>query len=237
MQRESLAEKIAGHIGEMIIRGKLKAGERIQEQRIAASLNVSRGSLREAFLLLERRYLIDLPPRRGAVVSSITSKKVNEIYEIYELLLARLIRKATRAWIDDDLHLFLGHVESLKRYAREADLAAFYELTFRFERDAYRFADNEFLINMLEDLQPALRRHYYFALEIDQSEIKESLVFFQQLMTNIVEHNEEGAVAALATFAQHQKQLILAVLENNQKTAPASRRKSLSKTQQRDAVS
>ena len=81
MQRESLAEKIANHIGEMIIRGELNAGERIQEQRIAASLNVSRGSLREAFLLLERRYLIDLPPRRGAVVSSITSQKVNEIYE------------------------------------------------------------------------------------------------------------------------------------------------------------
>src|SRR5262245_41383867 len=107
--QESLAEKIANHIGEMIIRGQLEPGERIQEQRIAASLNVSRGSLREAFLILERRNLIDLPPRRGAVVSIIDSNKVAGLYEIYEMLLTLLIRKATQRWGEEDLQLFTGH--------------------------------------------------------------------------------------------------------------------------------
>lgn len=214
-QQESLAEKIANHIGEMIIRGQLKAGERIQEQRIAASLNVSRGSLREAFLLLERRYLIDLPPRRGAVVSSINRKKVADLYEMYEMLLAMLIRKATRVWNDDDLQLFNGHVDALAQHAGNGDIASFYEMTFQFERDAYRFAENDYLVDMLEDLQPALRRHYYFALGLDHTEIQASLIFFRQLMTNLVDRNEDGAVAALSNFARHQKQMVLAALAAN----------------------
>jgi len=211
-QQESMAEKIANHIGEMIIRGQLRPGERVQEQRIAASLNVSRGSLREAFLLLERRYLIDLPPRRGAVVTLIDSKKVAGLYEIYEVLLTQLIRKATQQWGDEDLHLFNGHVDALALYADTGDLAAFYEMTFRFERDAYHFADNEFLVNALRDLQPALRRNYYFALKLDDSEIQASLDFFKRLMASLIDRNEEGAVLALSEFAKHQKQFVLSVL-------------------------
>jgi len=224
-QQESLAEKIANHIGEMIIRGQLQPGERIQEQRIAASLNVSRGSLREAFLLLERRYLIDLPPRRGAVVSAIDSKKVADLYEIYEVLLIQLIRKATQRWGEDDLHLFNGHVEALALYADTGDLAAFYEMTFRFERDAYRFADNEFLVDTLEDLQPALRRNYYFALRLDYSEIRASLEFFRRLMASLIDRNEEGAVSALSDFAKHQKQFVLSVLAASEKPNKTKRKK------------
>ena len=45
---ESLSEQIAKHISEQIIRGELVEGERIQELRIAAELDVRRGSVREA---------------------------------------------------------------------------------------------------------------------------------------------------------------------------------------------
>ena len=45
---DSLAEQIARHIGQLIITGELKSGDRIQELRITNELNVSRGSVREA---------------------------------------------------------------------------------------------------------------------------------------------------------------------------------------------
>ena len=56
-QQESLSEQIAKHICEQIISGELVEGERIQELRIAKELDVSRGSVREALLLLERTLL------------------------------------------------------------------------------------------------------------------------------------------------------------------------------------
>ena len=57
-QAHSLSEQIAKHISEQIIRGELVEGERIQELRIASELDVSRGSVREALLLLERTQLL-----------------------------------------------------------------------------------------------------------------------------------------------------------------------------------
>ena len=65
---DSLAEQIAQHLGDRIISGELKPGDRIQELRIANELNVSRGSVREAFLILDRRFLLDIVPRKGAMV-------------------------------------------------------------------------------------------------------------------------------------------------------------------------
>ncbi len=57
---EGLSEQIAKHIAEQIILGELVEGERIQEVRIATELDVSRGSVREALLLLQRTYLIEI---------------------------------------------------------------------------------------------------------------------------------------------------------------------------------
>ena len=49
---DSLAEQIAHYLAERIIRGELKERERIQEQKVTQALNVSRGSVREALLIL-----------------------------------------------------------------------------------------------------------------------------------------------------------------------------------------
>lgn len=59
---DSLAEQIAHHLAERIIRGELKERERIQEQKVTQTLNVSRGSVREALLILERRHLVNILP-------------------------------------------------------------------------------------------------------------------------------------------------------------------------------
>ena len=57
-EKDSLSEQIAKHISEQIISGELVEGERIQELRIAKELDVSRGSVREALLIVERTHLI-----------------------------------------------------------------------------------------------------------------------------------------------------------------------------------
>ena len=79
---ESLSEQIAKYLAASIIQGKLRPGERIQEARVVNELSVSRGSVREALLILERRYLINILPRRGAVVAELTPDKVTQLYDL-----------------------------------------------------------------------------------------------------------------------------------------------------------
>ena len=89
----SLTEQIADHIADDIIRGRMAPQERIRELRVARSLGVSRGSVREALLLLERRHLIEIVPRRGAVVADLSRRQLDDLYEILETLYGRIARR------------------------------------------------------------------------------------------------------------------------------------------------
>src|SRR5690606_26450525 len=100
---QSPAAQIAGHLAGQILRGEMLAGARIQELRVAGELEVSRGSVREALLILERRHLIEILPRRGAVVRELTEAGVQGLYELVQVLLGLVIRKAIKSLREEDL--------------------------------------------------------------------------------------------------------------------------------------
>ena len=79
----SLTEQIADHLGRQIITGQLQPQARIQELKVAGDLGVSRGSVREALLILESRHLIEIIPRRGAVVSGLEADEIANFCELY----------------------------------------------------------------------------------------------------------------------------------------------------------
>ena len=218
---DSLSEQIARHLGQLIITGQLTAGERIQEMRVASELNVSRGSVREAYLILERRYLIDILPRKGAVVSSMTPKHVRNVYEVNILLLSHLARTATLVWKDEDLAAFLQLLEEMQGYVDRNQVMDFFDATFEFARMAYRFVDNPYLEDMLEDLQPLIRRTYYFAINTSQDEMLVSLKMFKDLMERILSRDAEGAVKTLEAFGQHQCASVLTCLEQQASVSKA----------------
>ena len=112
---ESLSEQIAQHLGQRIVVRDLKPGERIQELKVAGDLNVSRGSVREALLILER-HLVEIYPRRGAVVSELTIDSVNALYDIYIDLLCMLARKVLEALAGEQLGgMVLGRLMKCRR--------------------------------------------------------------------------------------------------------------------------
>ncbi|NPU95492.1 MAG: GntR family transcriptional regulator [Gammaproteobacteria bacterium] len=213
---DSLSEQIARHLGEKIITGELKAGERIQELRVAGELDVSRGSVREAYLILERRHLIDILPRRGAVVSEMTPRHVRNVYEVNILLLTQLARRATPVWQESDLPEFLQLLDEMDGYLQRNQAIDFHNASFRFARMAYRFAENPYLEEILEDLQPLMRRTYYYAIRTAKIEMEKSMKMFRDLMECILSRNTDGAVKTLELFGQHQCETVLAFLENAQ---------------------
>ena len=51
--KETLAVQIAQYVSDKIIRSELKPGEKIQEEKLAEELGVSRSPVREALRILE----------------------------------------------------------------------------------------------------------------------------------------------------------------------------------------
>jgi DNA-binding GntR family transcriptional regulator len=206
--KDSLSDQIAQHLARQIIRGDVLAGERIQELRIAAELEVSRGSVREALLILQRRYLIDILPRRGAVVKELSEGQVRSLYETMQVLFGLVVRKAIKVMQEDDLDHFIGLIHPAQQALEARNTENFFESSFTFFENLYPFARNPYVESILENLQPALQRTYYIALHLDQDEMKECLSFFKAMIETVFQRDIRSALEIIREFAEHQSELV-----------------------------
>lgn len=79
---KSLKDKAYDELKELIISGKLEANERIDEDFLSKSLNVSRTPVREAINRLEQEGWINIVPRKGMFVNNISLKEINDIFQV-----------------------------------------------------------------------------------------------------------------------------------------------------------
>jgi len=207
--KDGLSEQIAQHLANQIIRGDMLAGDRIQELRIAAELEVSRGSVREALLILQRRYLIDILPRRGAVVKELSEEQVKSLYETMQVLLGLVVRKAIKVMQEDDLDHFIGLIHQVQQAEVNRNANEFFETSFNFFESLYPFARNPYVESILENLQPAMQRTFYIALHLDQGEMKECLSFFKAIIETVFQRDIRSALEIIREFAEHQSELVI----------------------------
>jgi DNA-binding GntR family transcriptional regulator len=92
--RANLAEEVANLVRDMILDGRLPAGERINEVRLSAELGVSRTPLREALSRLVNEGALHDVPRRGFFVRPLTAEEFHEIYPIRAILDPAALRLA-----------------------------------------------------------------------------------------------------------------------------------------------
>src|SRR5690554_4401553 len=78
----SLSDRAYERIEAIILSGKLKGGERLNDSKLAKAFSISRGPVRSALARLAEAGLVDLIPYRGAFVRTIDLDDVLEIYEV-----------------------------------------------------------------------------------------------------------------------------------------------------------
>ncbi len=90
----SLKDKAYENIKLQIVRGNLKPGERLLEEKLSKVMNISRAPIREAFNRLEKEGFVTIIPRKGAAVSKITAQAIEDIFEIRESLESLAVKKS-----------------------------------------------------------------------------------------------------------------------------------------------
>lgn len=81
-----LRDVVFDHLRDAILDGILKPGERLMEVQLAEKLGVSRTPVREAIRKLEIDGFVEMIPRRGAQVSELSIKDVEDVLEVREAL-------------------------------------------------------------------------------------------------------------------------------------------------------
>lgn len=161
----TMADRCYQAIGRAIASGELRAGERLTERGLAASLNVSATPIREAIKRLEREGLLERPAPRTLIVATMTPASLAHIIEARAAIrgvLARFAaRNATQEQIDA-LRSLLDESDDLWRLiaSRRADglpiddhLNRVADMADRFNRRLYACADNPLLVRLLDQTE------------------------------------------------------------------------------------
>jgi DNA-binding GntR family transcriptional regulator len=93
--RRNLKASVANVITAQILSGEIRAGQRIDQDALAAGLGVSRLPVREALIMLENVGFVTSIPRRGSYVAQITPDDVLDHYEIFGMASGLAARHAT----------------------------------------------------------------------------------------------------------------------------------------------
>jgi DNA-binding GntR family transcriptional regulator len=86
IHRVSVADQVASVLRQKILSGELRPGSALQEVPLAASLGVSRNTVREATRILSSEGLLKRSIHRGVAVSQLSPKDVQEIYHLRRML-------------------------------------------------------------------------------------------------------------------------------------------------------
>ncbi|MGA1862925.1 GntR family transcriptional regulator [Deferribacter thermophilus] len=153
-----LSEKIAETIRDYILKGVLKPGERLTEPKLSDILGISRTPIREALRLLEMDGFVEIIPRRGAVVTEITDKDVDEIF----ILKIRLESLAAKLAVNNMKEVDVERLEELnnrlERFYSNKNVAGMIKANSDFHDYFIRKSENQRLIKFLESLQSQFKR-------------------------------------------------------------------------------
>ncbi|MCA9727864.1 MAG: GntR family transcriptional regulator [Candidatus Eisenbacteria bacterium] len=153
--RPNLSTDIAAELREWIFDGRLPAGGRINEVRLAASLGVSRTPLREALAGLTREGALLAVPRKGLSVRELTAAEARDIYPIRSYLDPEALRLSGLPPADGIARLVSLHEE----LASATDVRRAIELDDEWHRVLWADCPNPVLVELIEQFM--LRTHRY----------------------------------------------------------------------------
>jgi phosphonate utilization transcriptional regulator len=142
VQSNSLPALVQVEIEQLILRGDLAIGQRINESELATRFGTSRGPVREALRALEESRLVRSEKNRGVFVREISVAEADEIYDVREAL-DQLIgqRVAERATAEQlrDLEAVLAEMDHATGLH---DIKSYHALNLKFHDLLVDFAGN-----------------------------------------------------------------------------------------------
>ncbi len=153
----SLTTLVRDEIERMILDGEIAAGERLNENALAASLNVSRGPVREATWSLEQAGLVKIVRNRGVFVRKISLEDALHLYDVRSGL-ARIAGRLAASRVTEEQIAGLQAVYDNLEKAREiTDQRAYHEGNRQFHAKIVEIAANPRLSSYHETIEKELR--------------------------------------------------------------------------------
>jgi len=161
-----ISDQLREKIEEQIATGELPPGSSLDEATLVEQHGVSRTPVREALIQLAAEGLIEIRPRRGAVVTSIGPTRLMEMFEVMAELEAMCGRLAARRMSDAQRKALMAAHEACEDARSKDDSDAYFYCNEQFHSAIYAGSQNLFLIEQTSQLQRRLRPYRRLQLRV-----------------------------------------------------------------------
>lgn len=156
--RSTLVVKVANQIREAIKSGKLKPGEHIIEGDLAMDMGISRFPIREAIRYLEKEGLVTTTPYKGAHVTELAEKDLEEIYSLRIVIEELAIRTLIKHLDSEKVKKLESVVTAMKQVAKNCrTIEEVIDVDLSFHRTICELAENRRLLELWLNLSHQLR--------------------------------------------------------------------------------
>ena len=199
---------IANALRNAILQGRYKANQPLRQDHIAQELGVSKIPLREALVQLKAEGLVSFMPNRGAVVTELSAKEVDEIFTMRIALETKALERAIPNLSPAD---FIRAKSVLEIFEKEEDRTQWSELNWEFHATLYQASQMPRLLNTIETLNNNVTRYliiYLDRLSAQDISQKEHLAIFNACQ----KRNIDAATKQLTTHLRKASKRLVAFL-------------------------
>ncbi|MFL5758165.1 MAG: GntR family transcriptional regulator [Thermomicrobiales bacterium] len=177
-----LVDDVAHSIEDAILATRMRPGERLIETKLCDELGVSRTTLREALLILERRGLVRGEPRRGTFVTRLAREDALDLCRARALLEAFAI---TTSYDQLDASTFTALDNLLNEMARlnlPADVPRLIGIDLAFHRLLIQGADAQRVVELWSSLDGQMSALILSSIEHHHAGIEDVVGFHSALL-------------------------------------------------------
>jgi len=167
----SLRGRVFNKLRGDILSGRYKEHEELKEVAIGQELGVSRTPVREAFRQLELEGLIQIIPNKGAYVTGITLKDVQDIYIIRSRLEGLCARWACENITQEQMEEMEENVYLAEFHASKGHMDQMAEMDNRFHEIIYEACASKMLEHLLKDYHKYVLRVRKKTLSTDRGNV------------------------------------------------------------------
>lgn len=187
--------------------GEIKPGDRIDVEKVASTLNISRSPVREAVLELQRDGFVDNTFHRSAFVAPFDAAGITESYDLYGVLWARATATAAQLDRDNPILVELGKlIDGIQGLTYPEDIHA---TAYHYRRIISRNCGTQRLRALLRSFRSFVPTSY----RISMPELSDSTrIGLTAEFKEISRGNPEGAAEATRKLYRNQAKLVVADL-------------------------
>jgi len=191
------AERAYAHVKQQLLDGTLADGTLISEGAVADAVGISRTPVREAFLALASEGLLELYPKRGALVVPLTSADVSDLFDTRALIESHCLRRAMDADPEGVRRAAAGEVARQRRLLAAGDIAGFIDADRAFHRTWMAAGRSAILLELYDRLRDRQQRVAARVLATDARRAQQLMTEHERLLDHVRAGDVEGAVRAL----------------------------------------